>query len=147
MSESDIISTTLDQLLDKFNSSPELFWRDNSNYTDMIVWHTPVNSRQSVNDPVIYSRTIAISWSNYEKTISARIYSSAHNSAITLPCEEPIAYLESSRFLEQYRSNYRKFLKLKKLIIKYNNQEKTRDFLSKLSSIFPAMLDRFILGE
>ena len=51
----------------------------------------------------------------------------------------------SSRYFERYRGNYRKFCKLRDLIQTRDRRKASMNYLKKLSSLFPDVMDDHLL--
>lgn len=148
MSKSEIISNTLDQLIDKFHTSPDAFECIDSEINKFITWQTKVDlSDKLVQDPSAYQRSIIVTWSPTEKLLSVRIYNSTFTNFHFLENQKPDGLLEVSRPFEKYRSNYKKFVKLQKLIEEKDEHNRTKEFINKISSVFPTILDHFIIGK
>lgn len=146
MSKSDIMSNSLDQLIDKFNSSPEAF--DLVDKGAGVMWQTKIPlSDNMIVDPAASQRSVLITWSSFEKALCLRIYNKTFDTASELEAAICDAKLELNRPLEKYRRNYRKFKTLTALVKKQREHNKTKEFLTKLSSVFPTVLDHFLLGK
>lgn len=148
MTKSEIISNTLDQLIDKFHVAPDGFELVDSEFNKYIAWQTKVDLNDKlVQDPSAYQRTVVITWSAAEKSITVRIYNSTFVNFHFLDNQKPDGLIEVARPFERYRSNYNKFIKLQKLIEERNELNKTKEFINKISSVFPTILDHFIIGK
>lgn len=148
MTKSDIMSNSLDQLIEKFHSSPESFEYVDGGNSESVMWQTKINlSDNMISDPTAYQRTILVTWSSYDKTLALRIYNETFDSFTKIDDKRSDAKLSLSRPFEKYRSNYKKFRTLIKLTQEQREHKKTKEFLTKLSSVFPTILDHFILGK
>lgn len=158
MTKSEILSTTLNELIERFRHNPECFdyvgidiegseFRSKLPFEN-IVWQTKVESGGTmIDDPTCQPKTIVITYSSLDKNMLIRIFNKTYANPNDISNQAPDAYLEYSRWFMRLGKNYKKFKLLKKLILtKYQRREAT-SFLSKLASIFPSILDDHILGK
>jgi hypothetical protein len=150
MTKSDIISAALDELLERFHSNPEAF-----DYTkalmsegEYIVWRTIINSsNQTIYDPTSQQRTVIVTFDANDNLMSVRIYNQCNLSNSMLHGITPDANIESKKIFKGLRRNYRKFRKLRELILNEQAHKEAKSFLKKLSSAFPSLLDKHIFGK
>jgi hypothetical protein len=155
MTKSEIISTTLDALLDRHSSSPESFeyikGHDYSVYKsgdETIIWRTIVDSNnQTIYDPTSQQRTIVVIFDSEQSSIIVKMYNQCSMSRSALDGVQPDAIVESKQYFKALRSDYRKFRKLRQLISKHKEHKEAKDFLKKLSTAFPSALDKHIFGK
>lgn len=155
MTKSEIISTTLDELLERALSNPEAFEYikdyNISHYSggdETIIWRTMVNSGgQLINDPTMQQKTIVIIFDSTMGSIKIKMYNQCIESNITLNNTYAEAEVESKKIFKVFRNNYRKFSKLRKLILNAKTHKEAREFLKKLSTTFPSVLDKHIFGK
>lgn len=156
MTRSELVSLTLDQLIDTFKRNPECFdleateLRSFTNVVnDAIMWkHRIEVDKAYVPDPHNPTRAIVVIHNRNADEIQCFIYmsdiKSINNAASSKADAEMVSPIGSFRFLDR---NYRKFQTLKKLIIRRNKNAEKDKFLSKLYSIFPGTFDDHIFGK
>lgn len=157
MSKSEIISLTLDQLLDRYDKTPESFEYvgDDSKvtnkvklYMDNIIWQTKIPSGSGLmDDPLNEPKTIVVTYSDVEKSLTVRIFNKTFETLSAIEGQRCDAHMEYRNYFMPLRANYRKYLKLKQKIFQYQQREEAKSFLRKLSNIFPTALDSHIFGE
>jgi hypothetical protein len=155
MTKSEIISTTLDALIDRFQSSPESFEYIEdynhfrySNGGETIIWKTIVDSNnQTIYDPTSQQRTIIVVFDPEQSSIIVKIYNQCGMTRSALDGVIPDAIVESKQYFKPLRSEYSKFRRLRQLILKHKEHKEAKDFLKKLSTAFPSALDRHIFGK
>ncbi len=159
MDKSEIISTTLDELLEKFHSNPEAFQYMNSESStrpnwwtppclETISWQTKVSIEDKLTaDPTSYQRSILVTYTQIDQSMTVRIYNQTFDKLSFIEQTPADGTIHSKKLFKRYRKNYRKFVELRKLIAAQKEKKDTKEFITKLSSVFPAMLDHFILGK
>lgn len=155
MMKSEIISAALDELIEKFYMSPESFELVAYNeYTtiqdnlDSIIWRTKINSGELlIEDPTTQQRTILVEHLIKNKIIRVAIFNNCNWTSSILHNAKSDATIESKKLFMRFSSNYRKFNKLKNLIKNHNENKETREFLKKLSTSLPGVIDNHIFGK
>lgn len=158
MTKTEIISLTLDELLDKFTQSPESFEHtDTINVaylsadlnSEFILWQTKIISGDDlIEDPTSQQRTIVVYYNSKEGYIKIYLYNNTGIGHYAIaPGSKYDAVVESKKFFKRFGKNARKFNRLKKMITEYKENKEAHEFLKKMSTTFPALLDQFILGK
>lgn len=144
------MSNALDQLIEKFHDSPDSFEYHSGEHSESVVWQTKLNiADQTIKDPNATERTILVTWSEYDKALTIHIFNEAFENTERLwsSAIQFDAKLKLSRLLERFRTPRWKFKKLVKLAKRHREHRKTKEFLNKMSSVFPTMLDHFLIGK
>lgn len=156
MNRCDIVGLTLDQLLENFPLSPESFDYEDMHYTPhkntshpTIIWQPKVELKDGVvPDPNNEVKTIVVWYNENLSELNCAIIPGPATSwrsvamlvgATDINC--PITGIIA------LNSHYRKFMKLKRLIMAKDQMKHNNDFLKKLHSIFPGTFDKHIFGK
>jgi hypothetical protein len=153
MTKDDLLSITLDQLLDAFKRTPECFeLMDREIDPNMsligptIKWSFKLDlDGMIIPDPNNAARTIIISYNDMGKQLSCHIFFrevNAANQAIMADAQATAKYA-----FPILSSSYRKFHKLRNKLIRRHRDKENDRFLRKLQSIFPTTFDNDIFGE
>lgn len=158
ISESDIVSLTLAQLLDQHVENPQSFdYVGLENiltstkaklYMDNIVWQTKIElDGIMVDNPLNEPKTVIITYSSIEKSLTVRIFNRTFSTINDIEVQKCDASIEYATMFIRFNSNYRKYLKLKSRIFAHQQNKDSRKFLRKLSTVFPTIMDSHILGK
>jgi hypothetical protein len=157
MTRKELVGLTLDQLLLNFSTSPECFdleFLDVRSFTvsasEAIMWkhRVEVDSGSYIPDPNNPTRTIVVIHNKSTHRMTCNIYfrdminianTASHTAEAT--CEAKLG------FFVTFDSNYKKFNKLKSLIVKHSRAKESNTFLSKLHAVFPGTFDEYIFGK
>jgi hypothetical protein len=160
MEKHEIISLTLDQLIERFHLSPESFdYEDPSTPNKMlvnpiIIWQPKFDLGNSVvPDPNNEQKTVIITYSELTSEMSCYIFASTQISLSNLmntvsnasKTDAVISY--KLGVFASFRVNHRKFMKLKKLIQNRERMKENDNFMKKLCKVFPGTLDDHIFGR
>lgn len=149
MTGDELVQLTIKQLSDNLANSIECFelsedpeWPNSESirtYTT-IVWRFRVALEgQSYPDPNNAPRTVILSYSRLHKKLGCYIFfREVENPSKAIMAD---ATIELTYKIPYFHKSYRKFLKLRKNLIKKLEEKDKLDFLKKLNSIFPAALD------
>jgi hypothetical protein len=146
MDKAELVGITLDRLLAHYALSPESFeFIDNGSPT--IVWRPKIQQDDLTGTPVKdpnNDHAVVVRWNSMYKSVNCYVF-------VTAPLEpqnctdKADSTMSSQRYFEQYRGNYRKLMKLKKLVLERNSQKANLVYLRKLSSVFPDAIDTRLL--
>lgn len=147
MDKHELVGLTIDRLLEHFKMSPESFEYLESSNHPTIVWRPKVQlgdyMSTIVEDPNNAS-AVTVSFNYFVNEMYCNIY-------VKVPEKfdgaKPDVSISSRRMFENWRSNYRKFKKLKKMIIARDRYKENMIYLKKLSSVFPDTLDDRLLKD
>ncbi len=143
MNKHELVGMTIQHLINHFKSSPESF--EYSPNQVSIVWHPKVQlgdySSTVVQDPN-NNHAVVIMFNNLNNELTCHIFLRVPTNLSNL-CSGQNAdcVISSKRAFEKWRGNYRKFSKLKDLIIERDRQRENLVYLKKLNSVFPDTLD------
>ena len=157
MDKHELVGITIKQLIEHFKSSPESFEyqdqdrRPGSSANPTIFWQPKVQlgdyMSTVVQDPN-NNHAVVVTFNPMMNELSCYLLLKAPPSlttslnGITYDC-----MMSSKRWFERYRSNYRKFAKLRDLIIARDKSKENLTYLKKLSSVFPDTMDTHLLDE
>ena len=161
MDKHELVGITLQQLLEHFKMSPESFeYYDYTNrpantnakyHYPCILWQPRVQlgdvTSNVVQDPN-NSHAVVVSFDESEKTLICYVFLKAPSNLATAslpPVADSIMY--SKRRFEKWRSNYKKFKKLRDLIKARDKRKENLTYLTKLTSVFPDTMDHHLLDE
>ena len=155
MGKAYLINMTLSSLLARFKSSPESFEysgldTDSSikSGIETIVWQPKVtltdHDSTVIQDPN-NNHAVIVQFNHHANEMSCYIFLKAPNNLSSLYQAKSDSSASIGRWFEKLRSPYRKFKKLKKLIMNKNLQRQHNEFLKKLSTVLPDALDKHIL--
>lgn len=157
VTKSEIIGQTLDQLIDIFHKKPDSFQyvgdeSADSNrlriYHDNIIWQTLIRADgKLIDDPNEPPKTIVVTFSKLESNISICAYNRTFTNIQEINIAKADAYIESTKTFKRFRKNYKKFKKIRNLILRHSESRKANDFFYQMSKVFPVMLDKHILGK
>lgn len=157
MTKADILSITLDQLIGRFETNPESFdyvgcdleKKSSLKFdNDSVIWQTKIESNSEIIvDPTSQQRTIVVNYSIIEKALKVYIYNCTFESVGSIYQVKADACIEHKAYFIRFTRNFRKFNKLKNLILAREEHNEARSFLKKLSSTFPDTLDNHIFGK
>lgn len=153
MTKEDLLNVTLKQLEESFRCSPECFQledpelktKNSSTFTGpTIIWKFRVDIGGTYYpDPNNASRTIIVTYTSAFKQMSCHIFFREVNSigsAFTSDTEVTVQYN-----IPLLNESYRRFMRLKKKLIKKRRDKENMEYLNKLSSIFPTTFDDDLL--
>jgi hypothetical protein len=148
MDKAELIGLTLDRLIEHFRDQPESFeykGSESSSGVSGIFWQPKIQSNDSVVRDPNNHHAVVINWNGMNNTmmccilLKAPANLSASNSPQVADCVVTV-----HRWFEKWRGNYRKFCKLRKLIVEREVYLENRGFLSKLTAVFPDSMDEHI---
>jgi hypothetical protein len=150
MHKHELVSLTLDRLIDRFKSSPEYFDSDrspNRSCQPLIVWQPKVQltdyMETIINDPN-NCHAVTILFNPLINEITCHIFLKAPPDISSHFGHKADCIVSSRRWFERYRGNYKKFIELKKCIIARDTHKDNISYLKKLSSVFLDSLDDHI---
>lgn len=152
MEKHELIGLTLDRLIDHFMVSPESFdYADKdtkpASLDPTICWQPKIElpgHNVAVNDPNNTHGVIVVFNESIDEMI-CYVFLKAPTNLMTSGCSGADSIMTSRRHFEKWRANYRKFTKLKKLILARSKHRESMDCLKKLSSVFPDAMDKHLL--
>jgi hypothetical protein len=142
----ELISITIQKLIDHFNYSPESF-----EYNDgLIVWQPKITLNDAmstiVNDPN-NNHAAAIYFNETINELRCYLFLKTPPN-LTIPTPN-LSYADSviisARIFMKWRRNYKKYVKLKNLILARDRHRASMNYLKKLSSLFPDVMDDSLL--
>lgn len=150
MDKAELVSLTLDKLMDHFRSTPESFEFHSSelggrSINPTIVWQPKVqlNDSYTVQDPNNV-HAIVVTYNGMLNSVTCYVFLKAPpdllKTGIVADC-----VMNSQRFFETWRGNYRKFRRLRDMIRKRDLRKENMHYLRKLATIFPDTLDKHLL--
>lgn len=157
MTKQELMETTLDALLDSFKTSPESFELEDPTRPNLSVREFPIvlwspkfqlnNAQQAVvADPNNKPRSVVVYYNEKTKEMCCHLFDTAPvslNLIGALPSEASVTIkIKWPRFSRCCR----KFHKLRHLLLEHDKNSQNQKFLKKLCSIFPAALDKHLLG-
>lgn len=145
MDKAELVSLTLDRLIDHFKLSPESFdFTDNGCPT--VVWQPKIQlddlTSNSIYDPN-NAHAVVVRWNTHFKHVTCYIFLSAPVNPVNC-IDKADSTISSQRWFEYYRGNYRKLMRLKDLIQDREAYKANLIYLRRLSSVFPDALDDHI---
>ena len=156
MDKVELISLALDQLIEQFHDEPNSFDIKESEagtYNVVcILWEPRVELDDShVHDPNNH-KAVMVTYNYHMNSMKCIIFnkSNAFSSRSGVERYEGVkadASVECARFLERWRSNHKKFCKLRGLIAMRDKRKENREFLKKLHNVFPGALDKDLFGK
>lgn len=148
MTKEELIYITLKQLSESYKISPDNFRLEDSSVGPTngtfpgptIVWQFKVklNENEYIQDPLNATRTILVTWNEMAKQISCHIYYREVNSMSHAIMADSQAMFQCCNFPILNRT-YRKFLKIRKKLIKARREKEYMDYMRKLNNIFPSL--------
>lgn len=145
MDKAELVGITLDRLIDHFKLSPESFeFTDNG--TPTITWQPKIQLGDLASNPIYdpnNAHAVVVQWNQFAGHLTCYVF-------LTAPTEprsnvhKADSTMVACRWFERYRSNHRKMIKLKSLILARDAQKANLIYLRKLSSIFPDAMDGHI---
>lgn len=157
MDKHELVGITIQQLIEHFKSSPESFeyvdsrTRPNTDRHPTIFWQPKVQlgdyMSTVVQDPN-NSHAVVVNWNPLNNELTCYLFLKAPaNLAGTSGGQAADCVMSSKRWFEKWRGNYRKFNKLKDLIMERDKRKENLTYLKKLSSVFPDTMDIHILDK
>ena len=147
MDKHELVSLTLDKLIDNFQLSPESF-EYVDNIAPTIVWRPKIELNNSPSSMLIHdpnnAHAIVVMFNTHSNEVVCYIFLNAPADPL-INTGKADCIIGSQRWLEKYRGNYRKLMKLKKLIATRNSQKANLAYVRKLSYIFPDAVDKHLL--
>jgi hypothetical protein len=149
MDKSELMGLTLDMLIAKFEESPESFeflgqGHLNEATHPTIIWQPKIQlsdlDSTLVNDPNNAS-AIMVTFNHVFNEMQCHVFIRA---PITTYGSKADSSIKVCRWFEKWRRNYRKFKKLKQLILNRYKHQEDMEFARHLSSVFPDALDRHL---
>ena len=150
MDKHELIKLTLDQLMEHFKLSPESFQYQDSltnpskSSFPTIIWQPKVQMGDSVVADPNNNHTVVLTFNEHLEEFKCFIYLKTPINLETTPADSVIV---SRRSFEKWRRNYKRFIKLKKLILARDTHIENMGFLSKLSSVFPHTMDCYLFKD
>ena len=155
MDKAELIGLTLDRLLEHFKNSPESFEYDdsqrnvNGTINPIILWKPRIQMdpyAPAVIDPH-NNHAVIVVYHEILGQMQCHLLFNAPSDLKTTSNYKPDCSIITQRWFEKWRSNYRKFCRLRELIISRDLYKENRGYLRKLNSIFPDTLDDHFLGK
>jgi hypothetical protein len=146
MDKAELVSITLDRLLDHFAISPESF-EYNDNVSPTVVWRPKIQQGDLTTNPVYdpnNAHAVVVRWNQLYSAVNCYVFLTAPTDPIN-STEKADSSMSSQRYFEKWRGNYRKLMKLKGLIQARNIQKANLVYLRKLSSVFPDAVDKHLM--
>jgi hypothetical protein len=150
MDKHELVGMTIQKLIEHFKMSPESFEyydserRPNQAVQPTITWQPKIqlndHSSTVVNDPNNVHAVIVM-FNPMINELSCYLFLKAPPNLITNHGTTADCVITSKRAFEKWRGNYRKFKKLRDLIIARDKRRENMDYLRKLSSVFPDAMD------
>jgi hypothetical protein len=151
-----LVAITIQKLIDHFASSPESFEyydetrKVNSSMSPTIFWQPKVQlgdiTSATVQDPN-NNHAVVVSFNHNLNELTCYLFLNARADLTSLSGQVPDCIMVSKRSFEKWRGNYRKFLKLRDLIVARDKRKENLTYLNKLSSVFPDTLDTHLLDK
>jgi hypothetical protein len=156
MDKHELVGLTLQKLIEHFKSSPESFEyydherKPNQAVQPTIVWQPKVQLNDYlssvVNDPN-NMHAVVVSFNNTLNELTCYLFLKAPTNLISNQVSVADCVMTSKRAFEKWRSNYRKFKKLRDMIIDRDKKRENLAYLRKLSSVFPDAMDSHLLDK
>lgn len=152
MNKHELINLTLKQLIERFRMSPESFEYsgpdvDVSGNSDYIIWQPKVilsdSDLSTITDPN-NNHAIIIQFNHSAAEFSCYIFLNPPPDLKSIYAAKADCLIHSKRSFEKFRGNYKKFKKLKNMILKKYANKENRSYLKKLSSVFPDIMDDYM---
>jgi len=150
MDKHELIGITIDRLIEHFKDSPESFEyhdserKPNTSIHPTIFWQPKIQ----LNDPTHVvidpnnNHAVVVNFNPLNNELTCYLFLKAPpNMAGSNGGHSADCIMTSHRWFEKYRSNYRKFKKLRNLIIARDKQKENMNYLRKLASVFPDTYD------
>ena len=152
MDKDELISLTLDRLIDRFKSGPECFEFiqtpfSPSNPDIVITWKPRVEMEPnmvSVIDDPNREGGCAIKYMEPTGEITCAVYSKA---PINFNHSTPDCLISTRPSFVKWTSNYKKIVKLKNLILKRDQENENKKYLKKLQDVFPDAVDKYLTKQ
>lgn len=155
MHKHELVGMTIQQLIDHFKRSPESFEyydqdrKPNSSILPTIFWQPKVQlgdyMSTIVQDPN-NNHAVVVSYNAMLNELTCYLFLRAPpNMASIASGHAADCTMSSKRWFENWRGNYRKFKKLRNLIIARDKRKENLIYLKKLSSVFPDTMDTHLL--
>jgi hypothetical protein len=157
MDKHELVGMTIKQLIEHFKSSPESFEyydqtrKPNSCMQPTIVWQPKVQlgdyMSTVVQDPN-NSHAVVVSFNDMVNELTCYLFLKAPTNLVSMNASAIAdCIMTSKRSFEKWRGNYRKFKKLRDLIIARDKHKENLTYLKKLSSVFPDTMDTHLLDK
>jgi hypothetical protein len=157
MTKEELVGITLKKLIDHFRSSPESFDYVDSErrpaevHYPTIFWQPKVqlNDYMStvIQDPN-NTHAVAVCFNPSENSVTCYVFLKApSNLASSSAAVGADCVTTSCRWFEKWRGNYRKFERLRNLIVERDKHKENLNYLKKLSSVFPDSMDDHFLDR
>jgi|GEM_PF-4723055 len=155
MTNHELIELALEQLIEEFKRSPESFsyydnqYTPNRQFEPTIFWQPKIQLKDDLmNDPNDMGRSVIICIRSLTKEMSCYVFSRYLSDIKAAEASTPDAsMIAHARFFETYRSMFRKFRKLRNMIMKRDKERDNEKFLKKLCKVLPATFDDHLLGD
>jgi hypothetical protein len=152
MNKIELMGLTLDMLIAKFHDSPESFvFTGTGSYQESthpsITWQPKIqldDANSTVVDDPNSAGAIVITFNTTFNEMHCYVYTKTPISTYGAKADSSISVC---RWFEKWRANYRKFVKLKRLILGRVKHLENVDFIKNLSSVFPDALDGHIFHD
>ena len=146
MDNAELVGLTLDRLIDHFKLSPESFDFSGGVTHPTVLWRPKVQlddlNNHSIRDPN-NAHAVIVRWNPHFSQVVCYVFLVAPEYPLNA-IDKADSTISSQRYFESWRSNYRKLLKLKRLIEEREAYRANMAYLRKLSSIFPDAVDSHI---
>jgi hypothetical protein len=157
MDKHELVGMTIQKLIDHFAGSPESFEycdqerKHNNSMHPTIFWQPKVQlgdyMSTIVEDPN-NNHAVVVNFNPMNNEITCYLFLKAiTNLANTNSVQSADCVITSKRWFEKYRGNYRKFKKLRDLILARDKRKENLTYLKKLSSVFPDTMDTHWLDK
>lgn len=151
MNKRDLVELTIERLLANFENSPESFELKDSSLDNLysgttVIWRPKIqlNNYDHVVDDPNNSHSVVIILCPNTSRISCYLFLKTPPTYDAARADYAVSSLE---YFMKWRSHYRKFKKLVKLIKARDLYKENMQYLSKLSSVFPDTLDKHFLKD
>ncbi len=150
MDKYELVGITIQKLIDHFAGSPESFEyydserKPNQSMHPTIFWQPKVQlgdyMSTVVQDPN-NSHAVVVNFNPLNNELTCYLFLKAPSNISSIGGHAADCVMSSKRWFERYRGNYRKFKKLRDLIIARDKRKENLTYLKKLSSVFPDSMD------
>jgi len=151
----ELIGMTIQQLIEHFKSSPESFeyydrdTKSNNSVHPTIVFQPKIQLTDSatiIRDPN-NNHAVIVVFHEMSSELLCYLFSKAPPNLSSLGVVVADCTISSKQYFIRWRSNYKKFNKLRDLILKRDSNREASEYLDKLSSVFPDSGDENIIGK
>ena len=157
MDKHELVGMTLRQLIDHFKGSPESFeyydqYRKPNSSMYPTIYYQPKVQLGDYMSTVVHdpnnSHAVVVMFNTMTNELTCYLFLKAPANFMGLSGGHAAdCVMTSGRPFETLRGNYRKFKKLRDLIVAKDKEKENLVYLKKLSSVFPHTLDAHILDK